>query len=372
MNRSVPKKRPAIGRHEGSGGEGKGVHASARAGLKLRAPFPWFGGKSRAASIIWEALGDVPNYVEPFAGSLAILLGRPTEPRTETVNDLDCYLSNFWRALARDPEGVALEADWPVNEADLHARHRWLVEQEDFREKMRTDPDFFSARIAGWWVWGLSAWIGGGWCATAAMPNGETPSEQERRPDLGGKGSVSSPGNGSSIGGVHRASLKEPRPHLGAPGESGGMRGIHAERCAALVDEFHRLADRLRGVRVCCGDWKRVLTPSVTTGHGLTGIVLDPPYDQKLRDGAIYAQESDVSGAVREWAIEHGENPLLRIVLCGYEGEHEMPASWRVQDWIASGGYGRREDNQNRFKERLWLSPHCQVGQATLFDRVPT
>ena len=46
----------------------------------LRAPFPWFGGKSRAADLIWPRFGDVPNYVEPFAGSLAVLLGRPTAP----------------------------------------------------------------------------------------------------------------------------------------------------------------------------------------------------------------------------------------------------------------------------------------------------
>lgn len=36
----------------------------------LRAPFPWFGGKSRAASVIWRAFGNVPNYVEPFAGDM--------------------------------------------------------------------------------------------------------------------------------------------------------------------------------------------------------------------------------------------------------------------------------------------------------------
>ncbi len=40
----------------------------------LKAPFPWFGGKSRAAELIWSRLGDVSNYVEPFAGSLAVLL----------------------------------------------------------------------------------------------------------------------------------------------------------------------------------------------------------------------------------------------------------------------------------------------------------
>ena len=57
---------------------------------RLRAPFPWFGGKSRVAHIVWSHFGDVRNYVEPFAGSLAVLLGRPTEPKIETVNDLDC------------------------------------------------------------------------------------------------------------------------------------------------------------------------------------------------------------------------------------------------------------------------------------------
>jgi hypothetical protein len=43
----------------------------------LKAPFPWFGGKIRAAHLIWPRFGDVPNYVEPFAGSLAVLLRRP-------------------------------------------------------------------------------------------------------------------------------------------------------------------------------------------------------------------------------------------------------------------------------------------------------
>ena len=36
-----------------------------------KAPFPWFGGKRRVADKVWAALGDVDQYVEPFAGSLA-------------------------------------------------------------------------------------------------------------------------------------------------------------------------------------------------------------------------------------------------------------------------------------------------------------
>src|SRR5690606_37692330 len=116
-------------------------------GVRLRAPFPWFGGKSRAASLIWARFGDVPNYVEPFAGSLAVLLARPHPPRVETVNDRDAYLVNFWRAVQADPDAVWAYADYPVSEADLHARHIWLLEQVEFRERMLTDPHFYDVKI---------------------------------------------------------------------------------------------------------------------------------------------------------------------------------------------------------------------------------
>src|SRR3990167_2528692 len=82
----------------------------------LRAPFPWFGAKSRIASLVWSRFGDVPNMVEPFFGSGAVLLGRPHPPRLETVNDKDGFVSNFWRATIADPDAVAEHADWPVNE----------------------------------------------------------------------------------------------------------------------------------------------------------------------------------------------------------------------------------------------------------------
>ena len=149
----------------------------------MRAPFPWFGGKSRAAHLVWGAFGDVPNYVEPFAGSLAVLLSRPTPPGTETVNDLDCYLANFWRALAQTPDELERLADWPVNEADLHARHLALVRDAGFRERMKTEPNFYDVRVAAWWVWGLCQWIGSGWCAQRGEGR---PSEQ--LPHLGNAG----------------------------------------------------------------------------------------------------------------------------------------------------------------------------------------
>jgi len=129
---------------------------------RLQAPFPWFGGKSRVASLVWSRFGDVPNFCEPFFGSGAVLLGRPHAPGIETANDKDAFLTNFWRALQHDPEAVATWADWPVVESDLHARHSWLrAQQPTFVPRMEGDPDFYDAKIAGWWVWGMACWIGG-------------------------------------------------------------------------------------------------------------------------------------------------------------------------------------------------------------------
>ena len=142
------------------------------------------------------------------------------------------------------------------------------------------------------------------------------------------------------------------------------------------------LSDRLRGTRVCCGDWKRVVTASVTWKIGggmLTGVFLDPPYDLRVvsegRDGAapsdsLYSEYSpEVSTAVRDWAVENGDNPLLLIALCGYEGEHNMPADWECVPWKTNGGYrNRTEGNESASRERIWFSPHCLKAQQGALD----
>ena len=80
----------------------------------LQAPFPYFGGKRKAADTVWPAFGLVDNYVEPFAGSAAMLLAAPPDAtRIETINDFDGFVANFWRAVAHDPDAVAHAADWP-------------------------------------------------------------------------------------------------------------------------------------------------------------------------------------------------------------------------------------------------------------------
>jgi DNA adenine methylase len=365
-------------------------------GPDLDAPFPWFGGKRRVAPWVWQAFGEVGNYVEPFFGSGAVLLGRPHPPQIETVNDLDGFVANAWRAIRDDPEAVAHYADDMVSECDLHAKHLWLVNQRDsLAERLMADMAYYDAQIAGHWLWGMSCWIGGEFCSGKGPWHSVDGKLQKLTDD---QDMAAFHGNGISRGLVHLGNagkgVHRRRVHLGGTGGSmgvhrklvhlggtGGSMGVHRKeihkRENGLYTWMLALAERLRYVRVCCGDWTRVMGPAITIKSSTNGVFLDPPYTRTERTKNIYTQESDVAEAVRDWAIHHGDNPVLRIVLCGYEGEHEMPATWRQIVWKTNGGYannGKGIGRDNKDRERLWLSPHCRpvgdeaVGQLSLLD----
>lgn len=69
-------------------------------------PFAYYGGKTRMATRIAALLPAHQHYVEPFAGSLAVLLAKKPS-RMETVNDIDRLLMSFWRVLREKPAELA-------------------------------------------------------------------------------------------------------------------------------------------------------------------------------------------------------------------------------------------------------------------------
>ena len=69
----------------------------------VKPPFAYYGGKTTLAPTIASLLPAHEHYVEPFAGSLAVLLAKKPS-RAETVNDLDGDLVTFWRVLRDQPE----------------------------------------------------------------------------------------------------------------------------------------------------------------------------------------------------------------------------------------------------------------------------
>ena len=342
----------------------------------LKAPFPYFGAKSRAAPLIWEALGDVPNLVEPFCGSLAVLLGRPTPPQLETVNDACGFIVNVWRAIQHDPDAVAHYADQPSHECTIHAIHSWLVAQRSpLTARLEGDMDYYDAKVAGLWLLGICCYIGSGWCSG----NGSWHVVDGQRTHLGNAGQgvqrqLTHLGNArrgvqrqlTHLGNAGRG-VQRQRTHLGG-GIAHVGNGVHsmAARNDGLYAWMRALCDRLRYVRVVCGDWTRVLGPSVTWKHGLSGLVFDPPYSfDEERAADLYAiDDGAIAHDVREWCHSNGGNPLLRIVLCGYGTIHDslLKDGWTKVGWKTNGGYGNQSNGQgriNKHREMLWFSPYC-------------
>ncbi len=341
----------------------------------LAAPFPYFGGKSGACETVWQAFGAVDNYVEPFAGSAAMLLGAPDGKRIATINDADGFVANFWRAIAQDPEAVAHHADWPCNEVDLFARHSWLVRQtQDLTTRLHADPDWFDAKIAGWWCWGACNWIGSGWCAGQGpwIHDGEKIVDSRKLPHLSAGQGINRklPHLGNAGQGINRQ-----LPFLGGHKSQTGM-GINKKtdgmpRRSYIMEWFAKLHDRLRDVRVTCGDWSRVVKDSVTTRHGLTGLFLDPPYTLGAMDYAAGGVGGDLATEVRNWCAANGQDKMLRIVLCGHAGEHDalIEAGWHTRTWTARKGYALTDEAvANSASETLWCSPHCVPEIAVNFD----
>lgn len=69
-------------------------------------PMAYCGGKTRLARRIAGTFVPHDHYVEPYAGSLAVLLAK--EPsKIETANDLDGDIMTFWRVLRDQPTELA-------------------------------------------------------------------------------------------------------------------------------------------------------------------------------------------------------------------------------------------------------------------------
>ena len=349
-----------------------------------KAPFPWFGGKRRAAPAVWAALGDVDHYVEPFAGSLAVLLERPHEPNrtyhSETVNDLDAMIVNFWRAIQSHPDATAEAASWPVSEFDKHARSCTLLawRESEAGARLAGDATWCDPLMAGWWVWCVSVQIGA-WGAGGPWWPDETGRLRKR-----GQGVPANRPHLSDDGqGVNHAGTREPGLGSADSEIEDGFR-YHQLTMPEAYRWFRYLSARLRHVRILNGDWTRAVTNgaskilSVRQG-GHVGIFLDPPYGDVGRASLYGKHESlTVAKEVRAWAVSRGADRDTRIVYAGYdeEGAELEHAGWSAVEWFTArfltGGMGNVGGKHQQHRERLWLSPHClqpaEDPQAALFD----
>jgi len=272
----------------------------AASGSGVKPPWPWFGGKARAAETVWKYLGEPKVYYEPFAGALAVLLYRADPVGKEYVGDADAFVANFWRALAGDPDGVRRHVRWPMLEHDFHARARWLKgDGVSIVERVLTDPTWYDSRIAGWWAW------------------------------------------------VVAASLHPTRwPTIGAHG-----RGLNNRQYDPDWDErFDRLAARVRHLDVRIS-WEMAVREQPK--DVIKAVFFDPPYKLTSREGRLYRSEvhDELHDKLEAWCLARENDPTWRIVCAGFEGDFTLDG-WETATW------GKDP------RERLWVSPSCVVDRA--------
>ena len=318
----------------------------------LTAPFPYHGGKRHLADEVWMAFGRLDCYVEPFCGSLSVLLKCPNPAKLEIGCDMSPLVANFWRAVKHAPEEVAFHADYPTIHHDYHARSKWVWEWgREHSDEAFDDPMFFDSRAAGWWAWGKSIAIG------SDFP---TKGNDARIPSVSGIG-------GCGVA-MQRRELKDIRPAESEP--------LDGSRIRAWIDA---LARRLENVAILRKPWTSAITPAVLHlgGKGksrnavkTTGVFLDPPYLTRGRRAGIYESDDEKTSddAARDsyaWAVEAAEKwPALKIAYCCRDGDFPVPEGWRVK--VGKLSAHRSAARNQEYVDCMMLSPSC-LGQEKMF-----
>lgn len=314
----------------------------------LRAPFNYFGSKAGIAHEVWTRLGNPRVYIEPFAGSAAVLLARPggapPPADLEIVNDADGHISNVWRAIQTHPGELVEAMVTGAREVDLHATAAVAVEgAADLVSRLEGDPHFCDIELASCWLAGARHAIPGDWLKPG-------PWHRQCGED-----------------GIWRLVKGEPGSGItrSVPGNNGSFAGpnLEPERWLQL------LAERLHRVQIFCGDWARAVSNVTMNPHnrpGTRAAFLDPPYLAAHESTLYRVDEPGTADAVREWCL--AADPAWRIALAGYDDEHaELEEhGWSVLRWRAHGGFGTDRTSE---RERIWFSPGCldPLRQPTLF-----
>jgi len=294
----------------------------------MRQLFPYVGGKYTIAPEINRRFGTIDTRIDAFTGSSSWILASPPV-KHEIVNDLDGYVVNYLRAVKYAPDEVARHLDFPRAELELIAYHHYTRDRlPELVARLGGDPDYYDPILAARWAYVMahkydpSLNKSGGWL----VHDGRLIYER-------GAGRI-------------RGSLNS-RPSLLA-------RLINERRVSEYVAA---LSERLRNVCIFWNDFEVVAGKAKQPELGVVGILLDPPYPRHLHNYDYDTDGADVWHRAARWAVSNGDNPRLRIAVCGYndaESDALFPSGWARFVWRRSG-IGKNKD-----RECIWFSPHCK------------
>lgn len=279
------------------------------AASSVKPPFTYFGGKTSIAGQIAALLPPHQHYVEPFAGSLAVLLAKPRSPM-ETVSDLNGRLMAFWRVLRDRP--AELERACALTP---HSRAEY---------------------------------------AAAREPGGDD-LEQARRVWV-----LLTQGRGGHLG--QQGGWRYYQDPAGSHGASmGNYLGSYASRLAPA-------AARLHGVSLECRPALDVI--AAYGRHPGCLILADPPYLRSVRtwtNGRGYGCEMDTEGDHRDLAIAL-RAAAAAVVVCGYDSDlyAGLYEGWHRAEIAALASNGTPGDRQRT--EVLWSNRPFPASQATFDD----
>ncbi|MDE1672644.1 DNA adenine methylase [Nocardia gipuzkoensis] len=221
----------------------------------MRPPFPYYGGKMRIAAQIANMLPPYRHYVEPFAGSLSVLLAK-SATAFETVNDAHSELMTFWRVLRDRPNELARACALTPHKRAEFASAADLAQDDELEVARRVWIRLSQSRSAtlrrtGW------------------------------------------------------------RYYINPAGSSSSMPGY----LAGYVQRLASVAERLHSVSLECRDALEVITSFGRSSE--VCLYVDPPYLGSVRTGSSYVHEMR-SDAEHELLLEHLLRCRSGVVLSGY------------------------------------------------------
>jgi site-specific DNA-adenine methylase len=290
-------------------------------------PLSYFGKKTRIAPFVWD-LFDAANtgmYIEPFAGSGAVLFARPIIKGHEVINDKEIRLLNLYRSIKYKPDELVESLHNCKSAVDLAAYTLYMNEHPLELDDFINDPTFCLPHMAGYFCLRVSASLG----------------------------------------------------HMNKRQNPDGVMNISDKACyavpmwkkrEALTEWIYALRKRLDKVEILCTDWTKPVSDahlSVSYGSGKqhTSVFLDPPYEGFE---TLYKHRVSVSSQVRQWCIDKSDFEQLRIVVCGYNNEHDELLDYGFIKHVSkSVGGNLKENNDN--DEYIWASKSCTKPVLTLF-----
>lgn len=281
----------------------------------MRSPFPYYGSKVRLASRIVSLFPPHRTFVEPFAGSAAVLFAKPASP-VEVINDLDGNVVTFFRVL-RDRRDELVEALrlTPYARAEYNAA---VLEDVDLSELERARRFFVRAQ-QGFNAAGTGRWAG--W--SNGIRNGST---------------------------------------------------CDAHSVADSVDRLHVVAERLR--RVVVEDRDAVEVMKAYDGADAV-MFLDPPYlastrrsldRQRPKDYACDTSSEDDHRRLAEAA----HACTATVLLSGYSSPlyGELYADWHHIEWDVTRPSSNRSGRAADMATEVLWSNRPLDRQVSLFDEL--